>query len=97
MDSHIPGLPQASDPVNQLKLDIRAVLHEVTNPLGVVRMATYYLQTANPDDAKRTHYYALIAQSLDRIDGQLKRLRDLLVLSSGAGNPRPDPPDPYEE
>ena len=85
MDSHIPGFPQDPDPVEQLKLDIRAVLHDVTNPLGVVRMATYYLQTANPDDAKRTHYYALIAQSLDRIDGQLKRLRDLLVLSSGAG------------
>jgi len=97
MDPHFPGIPGRPDPVEQLKLDLRAVLHEVTNPLGVVRMATYYLQTAHPDDAKRAHYYGLIAQSLDRIDTQLKRLRNLLVSSSGPEPPRPEPLDPYAE
>lgn len=95
MDPQNPDFHGHTDPVEKLKLDIRAVLHDVTNPLGVVRMATYYLQTANPDDAKRAHYYGLLAHSLDRIDAQLKRLRDLLV--SGSGAPPPAPPDPYED
>ena len=67
----------------ELPREIGAIMHDIANPLGVVRMATYYLQTATPDEAKRNYYYRLITQSLDRIDDHLKRLRGFVVPVGG--------------
>lgn len=76
--------------ITVLKAGIREVAHEINNPLGVLRMAAYLLESTKPDEAKLKHYVELINTSIDRIEGGLKRLRALRE------NP-PDgtaPPDP---
>jgi nitrogen-specific signal transduction histidine kinase len=61
----------------ELKSGIREIAHEINNPLGVLRMATYLMETTNPDEQKRKHYVALMNTSIDKIETGLKRLRAL--------------------
>jgi nitrogen-specific signal transduction histidine kinase len=68
---------QLNRQVTNLKVGIREVAHEINNPLGVLRMAAYLMETTNPDEAKRKHYINLINTSIDRIEIGLKRLRAL--------------------
>lgn len=63
--------------LENMKSGIREITHDMSSPLGVLRMATYYLQTAKPDEAKREHYYRLISDTLDKVEGGLKKLRNL--------------------
>jgi len=69
--------------LTNLKQGIREIAHEINNPLGVLRMAAYLMDTTNPDEAKRKHYVSLINQSVDRIESGLKRLRALRENPSG--------------
>jgi nitrogen-specific signal transduction histidine kinase len=71
--------------VTNFKSGIREIAHEINNPLGVLRMAAFLLETTDPDEAKRKHYVNLINTSVDRIDAALKRLRAL--------RENPSPPD----
>jgi nitrogen-specific signal transduction histidine kinase len=76
--------------LTNLKQGIREIAHEINNPLGVLRMAAYLMDTTNPDEAKRKHYVSLINQSVDRIESGLKRLRALRENpSSGTLPPGP--------
>ncbi len=63
--------------VENLKSGIREITHDISNPLGVIRMAAYYLQVGKMDDDKRTHYFTVIGQTIDKVELQLRRLRDL--------------------
>ena len=63
--------------ISQIKAGIREIAHEINNPLGVLRMAAYLMDTSNPDEAKRKHYLNLINTSIDRIETGLKKLRAL--------------------
>ncbi len=63
--------------ISQIKSGIREIAHEINNPLGVLRMAAYLMDTSNPDEAKRKHYLNLINTSIDRIETGLKKLRAL--------------------
>ena len=63
--------------LDRLKLSMRKIAHDMSNPLGVLRMAAYYLQTANPESHKRDHYYKIINDSVTRVEDNLKRLRAL--------------------
>lgn len=63
--------------VDRLKASMRTIAHDLSNPLGVLRMAAYYLQTAHPDNQKRDHYYNIIHDSVTRVEDGLKRLRTL--------------------
>jgi hypothetical protein len=47
-------------------------------------MAAYYLQTVKPDGGKRDEYYRIIAETVDRMDVGLKRLR---ALGTGGNQP----------
>jgi nitrogen-specific signal transduction histidine kinase len=71
----------------RIKAGIREISHEINNPLGVLRMAAYLMETTNLDEAKRKHYVGLINSSLDRIEVGLKKLRAL----------RENPPPPPTE
>ncbi len=71
----------------RIKHGIREIAHEINNPLGVLRMAAYLMETTSVDEAKRKHYVGLINSSLDRIEAGLKRLRALRE------NPPPVLPD----
>ncbi len=61
----------------QLKQGIREIAHDISNPLGVLRMAAYYLQHGNPDKDKQDHYYTVIAETVERVEAGLIRLRSL--------------------
>ncbi len=72
-----------------LKAGIREIAHEINNPLGVLRMAAYLMETSNPDEAKRKHYLNLMNTSIERIDTGLKRLRTLRENPSEYKPPSP--------
>jgi nitrogen-specific signal transduction histidine kinase len=76
--------------LNSMKLDIRQVAHDISNPLGILRMAVYFLETAKPDDDKRAQYYSMMSQNIDRIEVLIKQLR-VLGGSPSAENLPPDP------
>ncbi|MBI5473453.1 MAG: hypothetical protein HY961_14005 [Ignavibacteriae bacterium] len=68
---------ELQEQISKLKIGIREIAHEINNPLGVLRMAAYLMDTSNPDEAKRKHYLNLINTSIDRIESGLKKLRAL--------------------
>ncbi len=68
---------ELQEQISQIKAGIREIAHEINNPLGVLRMAAYLMDTSNPDEAKRKHYLNLINTSIDRIETGLKKLRAL--------------------
>jgi nitrogen-specific signal transduction histidine kinase len=75
-----PG-PQAVEDilkqVENLKTGMREIAHEINNPLGVMRMAAYFLESGNPDAAKRAQYFKVINDSIDKIEASLKKLKML--------------------
>ena len=78
------------DPLLQLKRGIREVAHDISNPLGVLRMAAYYLQHGNPDKDKQNHYYTVIAETVERVEAGLNKLRSLSEhagVGAGEGGP----------
>jgi hypothetical protein len=42
-------------------------------------MAVYFLQSSQGDPEKRAHYYTMMNESLDKMEGHLKRLRAMAV------------------
>jgi nitrogen-specific signal transduction histidine kinase len=79
------------DPVESLrllKLEIREVAHDLSNPLGVLRMAAYYLQNGNPDKAKQDHFLGVITETVDKIEKSLQKLRSM--TDKGGGRPLPE-------
>jgi nitrogen-specific signal transduction histidine kinase len=63
--------------VENLRTAIREISHEISNPVGVLRMATYFLEETNPSPEKKAHYISLINDSLDKIEANLQRLKIL--------------------
>jgi nitrogen-specific signal transduction histidine kinase len=63
--------------LEQAKAGIREIAHEISNPLGVLRMVGYFLEKGETRPEKIAEYAAMITQSLDRIDKNLHRLNEL--------------------
>ena len=63
--------------LQQLRIDIREIAHDMSNPLGVLRMAAFYLQNGKPEKEKQEHYYTVITQTVDKIETGLNKLRTL--------------------
>jgi nitrogen-specific signal transduction histidine kinase len=78
------GTPDPPSEMDLLRSGIREIVHDLSNPLGILRMAAYYLQTVKPDGGKRDEYYRIISETVDRMDAGLKRLRSL-----GTGESQP--------
>ena len=72
-----PDAEELRAQLDTLKAGIREIAHDISNPLGVLRMAAYYLRTSNPEKEKRDQYYDVINETLDKIEVGLKRLRAL--------------------
>jgi nitrogen-specific signal transduction histidine kinase len=75
MNTESEDIVESRAQVENLRSGIREVAHEINNPLGVVRMAAYFLESTNPDQEKKAHYLKVINDSLDKIEASLKRLR----------------------
>lgn len=76
--------PQAR--IDELNKGIREIAHDLSNPLGILRMAIYYLETGGPDEEKRAHYYKMMGETLDKIETGLRRLRALAVRPGANGS-----------
>jgi nitrogen-specific signal transduction histidine kinase len=68
---------ELSSQLDNLKSGIREIAHEINNPLGIIRMAIYFLQTTNPVGEKREHYFKVIEEGLGRIEQSLQNLKAL--------------------
>jgi nitrogen-specific signal transduction histidine kinase len=75
--------PQAR--IDELNKGIREIAHDLSNPLGILRMAIYYLETGEPDEEKRAYYYKMMGETLDKIETGLRRLRALAVRPDSNG------------
>ena len=63
--------------LEEIRNGIREVAHEINNPLGIIRMAIYFLQTTNPTGEKRDHYFKIIDEGMGRIEQSIERLKML--------------------
>ena len=84
-------LEELQTQIANFKAGIRVIAHEINNPLGVLRMAAYLMETTNPDETKRQHYIGLLNTSIDKIEAGLKQLRALrenpsLVITGSFSN-----------
>jgi len=70
--------------IDRIQTGIREVAHDISSPLGVLRMAVFYLQSSGIDETKRTEYYQLMNDTIEKVEGCLRRLRSLTD-----GTPRP--------
>lgn len=77
-------LEEHSVQVENLKAGIREISHEINNPLGVMRMAAYFLEVTNPPEDKKTHYFKVLNESIDKIEKGLERLKILRENPSAA-------------
>ncbi len=76
--------------LQSLKASIRTIVHDVSNPLGVLRMTAYYLQHGDPDKEKVDHYLTMIGDTVEKIASGLIVLRDLSDESPGGARPPGD-------
>jgi nitrogen-specific signal transduction histidine kinase len=63
--------------LQSLKASIRTIVHDVNNPLGVLRMAAYYLKNGVPDREQQEHYFTVIGETVEKIAAGLTLLRDM--------------------
>lgn len=67
-----------TDPtLEAIRLGIRKITHELSSPLGVLRMTTHYLRTQNVSEEKRAHYLKVLDETVDRLEDGLHRMRAL--------------------
>jgi nitrogen-specific signal transduction histidine kinase len=79
--------------IDGMRAGIREIAHDLSNPLGVIRMTAYYLQVAQPDKAKQDHYFKLMNDTVDKMEAGLKRLRSLVDAPAVESRPG-EPPTP---
>jgi nitrogen-specific signal transduction histidine kinase len=73
----------SSETLEQVKKEIRQIAHDISNPVGILRMAVYYLSTAKPEEDKRVEYYTMMNQNLDKLESHIRRLREASTSPSG--------------
>jgi len=61
--------------LDNLRASIREIAHEINNPLGILRMAIYFLESTNPGPEKTAEYFKVINDGIDKIEHNLNRLR----------------------
>lgn len=87
-----PGAPDADAlllRIRELESEFRTFVHSVNNPLGVIRMAVYFLQTAPADHERRDEYFALIGENIDRVEQLVRKARSVyrVDMEGDAGPP----------
>ena len=95
----LPGIPRAekimspdqTDPrekqIADLHAGIRQIAHDLSNPLGILRMAVYFLQSTKAEGDKREQYLTMMNETIDRVEQQLKRLRALTEPQADGDSP----------
>ena len=70
--------------VERIQAGIRDIAHDISSPLGVLRMAVFYLQSSGLDETKRSEYYQLMNDTIEKVEACLKRLRGLTDALPGS-------------
>jgi hypothetical protein len=65
--------------MDEVRSTIRQICHDLSNPVGVLRMAVYVLRATKGDEEKRMRYLAMMDESIDKLDVQLQHLRAIAV------------------
>ncbi len=76
--------------LQDLRSRIRQIAHDISSPLGVLRLAVHYLQVGEPDEERRRHYIDVMNQTVGKVEANLDRLRALieeLPAQAGEGAP----------
>ncbi len=81
-DSH-----EAKTGQDEMQLKLRKIAHDMSNPVGILRMAVYYLETAKPDQEKTVQYYTMMNQNIDKIETLIRQLRIIAGSPSVQGPP----------
>jgi nitrogen-specific signal transduction histidine kinase len=63
--------------IEQEHKSLRTIAHDIASPIGILRLAMHVLQSMKPDDAKREEYYYSMVQAIDKLEGQIRRMRGL--------------------
>lgn len=63
--------------IEALRLGIRKITHELSSPLGVLRMTAHYLRTQEMSQDKQQYYLKVLNESVDRLEDGLHRMRAL--------------------
>ena len=69
--------PDITQQIEAIRLGIRTITHELSSPLGVLRMTAHYLRTQSVSPEKRDHYLQLLNDTVDRLEDGLHRMRAL--------------------
>ncbi len=69
--------PDLTQQIEAIRLGIRTLTHELSSPLGVLRMTAHYLRTQSIPPEKRDHYLQLLNDTVDRLEDGLHRMRAL--------------------
>lgn len=69
--------PDITQQIEAIRLGIRTITHELSSPLGVLRMTAHYLRTQGVSPEKRDHYLQLLNDTVDRLEDGLHRMRAL--------------------
>jgi nitrogen-specific signal transduction histidine kinase len=68
---------EAAATIDAIRAGIRKITHELSSPLGVLRMTSHYLRTQEMPQEKREHYLKVLNESVDRLEDGLHRMRAL--------------------
>ena len=72
---HAGDTEEAKKELETLRSELRQIAHDISTPLGVVRLVAHYLKGKPDDNAEREHYYQVITQSVAKIEANLDKLR----------------------
>jgi len=78
--------------LQDLKEGIRTAVHDIGNPLGVIRMTAFYLQKGVPENEKQVLYLKMISDNIEKIAAGLNVLRDMSDDSPRGAPPLTDDP-----
>jgi len=75
--------------INTISESLACITHEINNPLSVMRLALYHLQTYATDEEKRATLMKIIGDNIDKVQHQMSELR---TLRSRLGEKSPETP-----
>lgn len=61
---------------------LRFIIHEINNPLSVIRLAMYHLENPELSRTKRETFFKLLLQNIEKVDA---RIRDLYTVRRQLG------------
>lgn len=76
-----------SNPLESLRSGIGRITHDMSTPLGIVRMALYALKSTDPDPARQARYVDIMSENLERVEEGLRKIRT--TIHGDAGSPAP--------